>query len=97
VSPRTGLDDVEKRKILPLPGLELRPIGRPVCSQPLYRLRYLVFCLQHINLQIWLMEEIPKNWRKSMISLPYKGDLTEYHNYRRVSLVNTASKALQIF
>jgi hypothetical protein len=24
VSPRTGLDDVERRKILPLPGLELR-------------------------------------------------------------------------
>jgi hypothetical protein len=37
---RTGLDDVEKRKILPLPGLKLRLIGRPACSQSVYRLRY---------------------------------------------------------
>jgi hypothetical protein len=26
---RPGLDDVEKRKFLNLPGLELRPLGRP--------------------------------------------------------------------
>jgi hypothetical protein len=35
-----GLDDVEKRKFLTLPGLELRPLGRPARSQSLYRLRY---------------------------------------------------------
>jgi hypothetical protein len=29
VGPRTGLDDVEKRKFLTLSGLELRPLGRP--------------------------------------------------------------------
>jgi hypothetical protein len=28
VVPRAGLDDVEKRKFLTLPGLELRPLGR---------------------------------------------------------------------
>jgi hypothetical protein len=32
MSPRTGLDDMERRKILPLPGLKLRPLGCPVCS-----------------------------------------------------------------
>jgi hypothetical protein len=33
--PRTGLDDVEKRKFLTLPGLELRPLGRPAwIAQP---------------------------------------------------------------
>jgi hypothetical protein len=37
---RTGLDDVEKIRIPPLPGLELQPLGRPVCSQLLYRLSY---------------------------------------------------------
>jgi hypothetical protein len=31
VDPRAGLD-VEKRKFLTLPGLELRPLGRPACS-----------------------------------------------------------------
>jgi hypothetical protein len=29
VDPRAGLDDMEKRKLLTLPGLELRPLGRP--------------------------------------------------------------------
>jgi hypothetical protein len=33
VDPRAGLDDVEKRKILALPGLELRLLGRPARSQ----------------------------------------------------------------
>jgi hypothetical protein len=33
VGPRAGLQDLEKRKFLTLPGLELRPLGRPVRSQ----------------------------------------------------------------
>jgi hypothetical protein len=41
VGPRTGVDEGEKRKFLNLPGLELRPLGRPGRSQSLYRLRYL--------------------------------------------------------
>jgi hypothetical protein len=40
VGPRKGLDDVEKRQFLTVPGLELRPLGHPVRSQSLYRLRY---------------------------------------------------------
>jgi hypothetical protein len=40
VDPRAGLDYVEKRKFLTLPGLQLRPFGRPSCSQSLYRLSY---------------------------------------------------------
>jgi hypothetical protein len=40
VGPRAGLDDVEKRKFLPLPGLELRFLGPPARSQSLYQLRY---------------------------------------------------------
>jgi hypothetical protein len=39
VGPTAGLDDVEKRKFI-IPGLELLPLGRPVRSQSLYRLRY---------------------------------------------------------
>jgi hypothetical protein len=39
VGPRSGLDDVEKRKFLHLPGLELRPFGCQARSQSLYRLR----------------------------------------------------------
>jgi hypothetical protein len=40
VDPRAGLDDLEKRKFLTLPELEVRPLGRPARSQSLYRLRY---------------------------------------------------------
>jgi hypothetical protein len=40
VGPRAGLADVEKRKFLTLPGLELWSLGRPARSQLLYRLRY---------------------------------------------------------
>jgi hypothetical protein len=36
---RFGLDDVEKRKLLTLPELELRFLGRPARTQSLYRLR----------------------------------------------------------
>jgi hypothetical protein len=32
IDPRVGLDDVEKRKFLTLPRLELRPRGRPARS-----------------------------------------------------------------
>jgi hypothetical protein len=40
VGPRAGLNVVEKRKFLTLPGLELRPLGRPDRSQSLYLLCY---------------------------------------------------------
>jgi hypothetical protein len=40
VDPRAGLDDVEKRQFLTLPGHELRPLRRSVRSQSLYRLRH---------------------------------------------------------
>jgi hypothetical protein len=33
VGPRAGMDDVENRKFLTLPGLELRPLGHPARSQ----------------------------------------------------------------
>jgi hypothetical protein len=32
MSPRAWLDDVEKRKFLTLPGLEVGPLGRPARS-----------------------------------------------------------------
>jgi hypothetical protein len=38
VTPEAVLDNMENRKFLPPPGLELRPLGRPACSQLLYRL-----------------------------------------------------------
>jgi hypothetical protein len=37
---RAGLDDVEKRKSLTLPGIELRSLTRQARSKLIYRLRY---------------------------------------------------------
>jgi hypothetical protein len=54
VDPRAGMDDMEKREFLTLPGLELQPLGRPARSQSLYRLRYpgSLFLLD-INTSVW--------------------------------------------
>jgi hypothetical protein len=40
MSPRTGLDDVEKRTFLTLAGLERQPLRLPARSQSLHRLLY---------------------------------------------------------
>jgi hypothetical protein len=36
MGPRTGLDDVQNRKLLILPGLELRPLARPASSESVH-------------------------------------------------------------
>jgi hypothetical protein len=38
MGPQAGPDNAEKKKFFTLPGLELRPLGRPARSQSLYRL-----------------------------------------------------------
>jgi hypothetical protein len=58
VAPRTGLDDVERRKILPLPGLEFRTLGLSARIQSLYRLRYLVLYSLFLIFRIFLNEEL---------------------------------------
>jgi hypothetical protein len=45
VGPRAGLDNVETRMFLNVPGLELRSLGRPVRSQSLYRYAIPAGCL----------------------------------------------------
>jgi hypothetical protein len=50
VDPRTGLDDLEKRKFLTLPGLELQPLSRPSRSQKLalYEFKQAVRIFSHV-------------------------------------------------
>jgi hypothetical protein len=40
LDPRAGLDDMEKRKFLILPGLEFRPVDHSARSQSLHWMRY---------------------------------------------------------
>jgi hypothetical protein len=86
VGPRTGLDDVEKRKFLPLPELELRPLGSPPRSQSLYRLRFpssflftdtglncmsSVACIERISLGLWY--QWPELLFTMFLALPLAG------------------------
>jgi hypothetical protein len=43
VDPRGSVDDMEKRKLMTISGLELRPLSRRARSQSLYWLRYVHF------------------------------------------------------
>jgi hypothetical protein len=52
VGPRAGRNNVERRKFLTLPGLELRPLSRRARSQSLYRLRNLKFTKFTIQLTV---------------------------------------------
>jgi hypothetical protein len=55
VCPRTSLGYVERRKILPLLGLKPRYLGRPACSQSLYRLlcAFIITISQSVALREW--------------------------------------------
>jgi hypothetical protein len=65
VSPRDGLDTVERRKFLTLPGLELRPLGRPTRSQSLYRLRYHPDIDYSTHLSVFLVRKEQKRMRRN--------------------------------
>jgi hypothetical protein len=81
MGPRTGLDDEEKRKFFTLPGIKLRLLGRPACSQStLSRLPFSMHrrkdninceCYEHVKL-LWICSE-----ESSCISLSHFGNLGE--------------------
>jgi hypothetical protein len=54
VDTRAGLEGVEKRTFLTLPGLELRSLGRPARSQSLYRLRHPGSLHKYIYIYIYI-------------------------------------------
>jgi hypothetical protein len=69
VGPRTGLDDMEKRKFLILLGLELWPLGRPACNQSLYQLLY-SGSFKGINLnQLKLVDRSKMKWHFSRLHI----------------------------
>jgi hypothetical protein len=77
VDPRAGLDDVEKRKFLTLPGLELRPLCCPACRQSLYRLSNITgTCLLfgHFRLSDFRLELVRKLRLKNEIQKCYISD-----------------------
>jgi hypothetical protein len=53
VGPKTGLDDMERRKILPLLRFELRPLSRPARSQSLSRLCNIYFYFADTLRTLW--------------------------------------------
>jgi hypothetical protein len=76
VDPRGGLDEVEKRKFLTLPGLELRPLGRPARNQSLYRLSYpgsrvdyllLIVSLMGLR-RLYIQNLKERNWKNMFVN-----------------------------
>jgi hypothetical protein len=68
MAPQTGLDDVEKRKISPLPGFEIRTLYRPARRQLLYRLRY-------------LGSMTTDGWTNKFQGIPEKGEYGKKHRH----------------
>jgi hypothetical protein len=68
---RAGLDDMEKRKFLPPPRLELRPLGRPARSQSLYRLSYIIIITYAKDLDHLVLRLV--NWRLYLYYKLYPG------------------------
>jgi len=45
--------------------------------------------------KIWKEEKIPENWEEGLIiKIPKKGDLSNYNNWRGVTLLSISSKIL---
>jgi hypothetical protein len=65
VGPRAGLDDVERRKFLTLPGLEFQRLGRPARSQSIYQLRLQMRAVAVSMLNNYLTAE--KEWCPSFL------------------------------
>jgi hypothetical protein len=81
VGPRDGLGDLEKRKFLTQPGPELRPLGRPVRSQSLYRLSYPDFLGRYREEAIFL--PLPGTLVYSLYPLSYTGSQDMVKNYKQ--------------
>jgi hypothetical protein len=54
--------------------------------------------IHRLTCSIWNMEELPQQWKESIIVPIYKkGDKTDCNNYRGISLLSTAYKILSFF
>jgi hypothetical protein len=64
MGPRASLEDMEERKFLTLPGLELRPLAHPARSQSLSRLRcwYISYLFKVSVLTHHCLTELSPSW-----------------------------------
>jgi hypothetical protein len=61
VDPRAGLNDIEKRKFLTLPGLELRPLCRPARSQSRIKVVVPKMCATHYFQLVYIYYQIQQS------------------------------------
>jgi hypothetical protein len=66
VGPKAGFDQVEKRKFLTLPGLELQTLSHPACSLSLYRLEsnwiYVTYFMHILCMSTWYVNVRMSIW-----------------------------------
>jgi hypothetical protein len=83
VDPRAGLDHIEERKLLTLPGFELRLLSRPACRQSLYRLRYCGYA--------WFSLSKRQPSQLSLLFIAYNH--SSLHGYRVLAPLHTQIRA----
>jgi hypothetical protein len=64
-----------------IPGKLIKAGGRRICSK-----------IHELINSIWNKEELPEEWKKSIIVLICKGDNTDSSNYRGISLCQLRTK-----
>jgi hypothetical protein len=65
VGPRVNWDDVEKRKISALPGLESRPFDSPALRQSLYQLSYPGWSWHYPDGR--MTDELDRMWKETFV------------------------------
>jgi hypothetical protein len=106
VGPRTGLDDVVRRKILPLLGLQLRPLGRPATvvgsMNPIGELQNWKVYYKWTGQQVFCFSEILniitmiKEWSTPRASWIKSTLLAHLHNIR-INIILFVPSGLEIF
>ena len=50
--------------------------------------------LHSICHQIWKTQQLPQDWKRSVIPIPKKGNAKEWSNYRTIALISHACKVM---
>jgi hypothetical protein len=87
------MDDMEKRKFLTLPGLELHPLGHPTHSQSLFRLCYPSSSLS----VVWEGKYINKHLHEKTKGKESENYLKETLPHYRISISNSHIKGINKF
>jgi hypothetical protein len=98
---KAGLDDLEKRKFLTLPGLELRPLDRPARSDyaipapHIYWVELIIQCEESANIKyVWGRESAPSMSTSLTTTLEFEASITNWEFLLEEQTLNKARSLL---